>query len=59
VNRTGSHAIILGVISFAGDEIHSGISIGGLTLVFDRVHIKDENQSFLYIEEGGIMICMK
>jgi len=36
-----------------GNEIHSGISINGLTLVFDHVDIADENPAFLYIEAGG------
>jgi len=36
-----------------GNEIHSGISIDGLTLVFDHVDIADENQTFRYIEAGG------
>ena len=36
-----------------GDEIHSGISIDGLTLVFDHVDIADENPTFCYIEGGG------
>jgi len=36
-----------------GDEIHSGISIDGLTLVFDHVDITDENPTFRYVEAGG------
>ena len=32
-----------------GNEIHSGISINGLTLVFDHVDIADENPTFRYI----------
>ena len=36
-----------------GDEIHSGISIGGLTFVFDHVGIADENQTFHYVSAGG------
>ena len=36
-----------------GDEIHSGISIDGLTLVFDHVNIADENSAFSYVEAGG------
>lgn len=36
-----------------GDEIHSGISIGGLTLVFDHVDIADENSTFRYVEASG------
>lgn len=36
-----------------GDEIHSGISINGLTLVFDHVDIADENPSFRYVEAGS------
>jgi predicted enzyme related to lactoylglutathione lyase len=35
-----------------GDEIHSGISINGLTLVFDHVDIADENPTFRYVEAG-------
>ena len=36
-----------------GDEIHSGISIDGLTLVFDHVDIADENLTFRYVSAGG------
>jgi len=36
-----------------GDEIHSGISLDGLTLVFDHVDIADDNPTFRYIEGGG------
>lgn len=36
-----------------GDEIHSGISIDGLTLVFDHACIAEENPTFRYIEAGG------
>ena len=36
-----------------GDEIHSGISINGLTIVFDHVDIAEENQTFRYVEAGG------
>jgi uncharacterized glyoxalase superfamily protein PhnB len=36
-----------------GGEIHSGISIDGLTLVFDHVDIADENQAFRYVSAGG------
>jgi predicted enzyme related to lactoylglutathione lyase len=36
-----------------GDEIHSGISIDGLTLVFDHVSITDKNPAFHYITAGG------
>lgn len=36
-----------------GDEIHSGISIDGLSLVFDHVDISDENPAFRYVETGG------
>ena len=35
-----------------GDEIHSGLSIDGLTLVFDHVDIADENSAFRYIKAG-------
>lgn len=36
-----------------GNEIHSGISINGLTLVFDHVDIADENPVFRYVKAGG------
>ena len=36
-----------------GNEIHSGISTDGLTLVFDHVDIADENPTFCYVEAGG------
>ena len=36
-----------------GNEIHSGISINGLTLVFDHVDIAEENQTFRYVKAGG------
>jgi predicted enzyme related to lactoylglutathione lyase len=36
-----------------GDEIHSGISIDGLTLVFDHVDIADANPTFRYVSAGG------
>ena len=36
-----------------GNEIHSGISLDSLTLVFDHVDIADENPTFRYIEGGG------
>ena len=36
-----------------GDEIHSGISIDGLTLFFDHVGIADENPAFRYVSAGG------
>ena len=36
-----------------GDEIHSGISLDGLTIVFDHVDIADENPTFRYIAGGG------
>ena len=36
-----------------GNEVHSGISIDGLALVFDHVDIAAENQTFRYIEAGG------
>ena len=35
-----------------GDEIHSGISIDGLTLVFDHVDISESNPTFRYVEVG-------
>lgn len=37
-----------------GDEIHSGISIEGLTLVFDHVDIADENPTFRYVKAGDV-----
>ena len=40
-------------IKAEGDEIHSGISIDGLTLVFDHVDIAGENSAFRYVEAGG------
>ena len=36
-----------------GDKIHSGISIDGLSLVFDHVDIANDNQTFRFIEGGG------
>ena len=36
-----------------GDEVHSGISLNGLTLVFDHVDIAEENPTFRYIKGGG------
>jgi len=36
-----------------GDEIHSGLSIDGLTFVFDHVDIADENPTFRFISAGG------
>ena len=36
-----------------GDEWHSGMSMDGLTLVFDHVDIADENPTFRYVEAGG------
>ena len=36
-----------------GDEIHSGISINQLTLVFDHVDIAEENPTFRYVKAGG------
>jgi len=40
-------------VQAVGDEIHSGISLNGLTLVFDHVDISAENPTFRYIEGGG------
>ena len=40
-------------VSAEGDEIHSGISIDGLTLVFDHVDIADDNPTFQYVGAGG------
>ena len=37
-----------------GDEIHSGISIDGLTLVFDHVDITDDNPTFRYVSAGAM-----
>ena len=36
-----------------GDEIHSGISLDGLTLVFDHVDIADDNPAFRFVQAGG------
>ena len=36
-----------------GDEFHSGVSINGLTLVFDHIDIADENPIFHYVKAGG------
>ena len=36
-----------------GDEIHSGMVINGLTLVFDHEAIADSNPAFRYVEAGG------
>ena len=36
-----------------GDEIHSGVSLEGLTLVFDHVDIADENPAFRYVSASG------
>ena len=36
-----------------GDDIHSGISVGGVTLVFDHVDISEENPTFRYVEAGS------
>ncbi|MCL2153728.1 MAG: VOC family protein [Oscillospiraceae bacterium] len=44
---------VFGVIA-EGDEIHSGISMDGLTLVFDHVDIAEENPAFRYVEAGGV-----
>ena len=46
------YEVVFGVQS-EGNEIHSGISLDGLTLVFDHVDIADENPTFRYIEGGG------
>ncbi len=35
-----------------GDEIHSGLTIGGVTFVFDHVDIADDNPTFRYIKAG-------
>jgi hypothetical protein len=35
------------------DEIHSGISMDGLALVFDHVDIADDNPTFRYVSAGG------
>lgn len=40
-------------VTAEGDEIHSGISIDGLTFVFDHVDIADENSAFRYVKAGG------
>lgn len=36
-----------------GDEIHSGLSMDGLTFVFDHVSIAEENPVFRYVSAGG------
>jgi len=36
-----------------GDEIHSGLSMDGLTFVFDHVSIAEENPVFRYVSVGG------
>ena len=36
-----------------GDDIHSGISLEGLTIVFDHVDIAEENPMFSYVDYGG------
>ena len=36
-----------------GDKTHSGISIDGLSLVFDHVDIANDNRTFRFIEGGG------
>lgn len=36
-----------------GDEIHSGLSIDGLTLVIDHVDIANDNPTFRYVSAGG------
>ena len=36
-----------------GDKIHSGISIDGVTLVFDHADIADDNPTFHYVSAGG------
>ncbi len=35
-----------------GDEIHSGLTTGGVTFVFDHVDIAEENPTFRYIKAG-------
>lgn len=39
-------------IKAEGNEIHSGILLNGLTLVFDHADIAAENPSFRYIQAG-------
>ena len=46
------YEVVFGMVA-EGNEIHSGISIDGLTLVFDHVDIADDNSTFRYIEAGG------
>ena len=46
------HEAVFGVQA-EGNEIHSSISLDGLTLVFDHVDIADENPTFRYIGGGG------
>jgi predicted enzyme related to lactoylglutathione lyase len=36
-----------------GDEIHSWLTAGGVTFVFDHVGIAEENTTFRYIKAGG------
>ena len=36
-----------------GGEIHSGLTIGGVTFTFDHVDIAEENPTFRYIKTGG------
>lgn len=36
-----------------GDEIHSGLTMGGVTFVFDHVDIAEENPTFRYIKAGN------
>jgi len=36
-----------------GDDIHSGLSMDGLTFVFDHVDIAEENPVFRYVSAGG------
>jgi predicted enzyme related to lactoylglutathione lyase len=40
-------------VAAEGDEINSGISVDGLTLVFDHVDIAMENPTFRYVDAGG------
>ncbi len=36
-----------------GDEIHSGLKLEGLALIFDHVDIANENPTFRYVAAGG------
>ncbi|MCL2486015.1 MAG: VOC family protein [Oscillospiraceae bacterium] len=52
IRLRGFYESVFGVKA-EGDEIHSGIALDGLTLVFDHVDIADENPAFRYVSAGG------